>query len=341
MSIELITNPESVPDSTEAVLDVGLRPQTLTQYIGQEPIKKNLHILLSAAKKRQDPVEHILLHGGPGLGKTTLAQIIAKTMQASIRITSGPAIEKTGDLAALLTNLQPGDVLFIDEIHRLHKAVEELLYPAMEDYCLDIMVGKGPAARSMRLELPHFTLIGATTRMSLIAAPLRDRFGAHYQLELYSEDDIAQIVERSAGLLNITIDHSSAAVIAKRSRRTPRIANRLLKRVRDVATVEGHNQITADLAMRALDLLDVDHLGLNLVDRKIIMALIDKFNGGPVGVATLAAATAEEVATVEEVHEPFLMQIGFLTRTARGRQLTEHAYKHMGIPHQAASRLDI
>lgn len=329
MSIEIVTTPEQKED--DKTLDATLRPAWLSEYIGQEQVKNNLHIFISAAKTRNEPIEHVLLHGNPGLGKTTLAYIIAKEMGTNIRVTSGPAIERTGDLAAILTNLQEGDILFIDEIHRLHKTIEEILYPAMEDYVLDVIVGKGPAARTLRLELPKFTIIGATTRMSLIAAPLRDRFGGQYKLELYSENEIEQIIHRSARILSIDIDADSAREIANRARRTPRIANRLLKRVRDYAQVKHGGQISRIATQEALTLLDVDHLGLNMVDRKLLQTIIEKFNGGPVGAQTIAAATAEEQETIEEVYEPFLMQLGFLARTPRGRVVTEHAYRHLGI----------
>jgi len=336
MSIDFVTAPQQKED--DKVLDVTLRPGKLSEYIGQSSVKNNLNILMQAAKHRKEAIEHVLLHGGPGLGKTTLAHIIAKEMGVNIRITSGPAIERTGDLAAILTNLQPGDILFIDEIHRLHKVVEEMLYPAMEDYALDVVVGKGPAARTLRIDLPKFTLIGATTRLSLIAAPLLDRFGAQYKLDFYSEEEIRQIIQRSAHILNIGIDEDSSAEIARRSRRTPRIANRLLKRVRDYAQVKNNGVITHQMAVEALTLLDVDHLGLNATDRRLLITVIEKFNGGPVGVQTIAAATAEEQETIEDIYEPFLMQLGFLTRTPRGRIITEHAYKHLGIISNASTR---
>lgn len=330
MSVELVTNPKTT-NTEEKTLDVSLRPKALQEYIGQENTKENLQILIEAAKKRGEPIEHVLLHGGPGLGKTTLANIIAREMGVNIRVTSGPAIEKAGDLAAILTNMQEGDVLFIDEIHRLHKVVEEMLYPAMEDYALDVIVGKGPAARTLRLELPKFTIVGATTRMSLIASPLRDRFGAQYKLDFYTPDEMQQIVQRSADILDMTITDEPAAEVARRSRRTPRIANRLLKRVRDYAEVKHDGEITHDIAQKALDLLAVDALGLNEVDRKLLETIIDKFNGGPVGLQTIAAATAEEHDTIEDIYEPFLIQLGFLERTPRGRVLTARAYDHLGL----------
>ncbi|MBI2410991.1 MAG: Holliday junction branch migration DNA helicase RuvB [Candidatus Kerfeldbacteria bacterium] len=341
MSIEVVTTPEQKED--DKTLDATLRPAWLSEYIGQEQVKNNLHIFIAAAKTRNEPIEHVLLHGNPGLGKTTLAYIIAKEMGTNIRVTSGPAIERTGDLAAILTNLQEGDILFIDEIHRLHKTIEEILYPAMEDYVLDVIVGKGPAARTLRLELPKFTIIGATTRMSLISAPLRDRFGGQYKLELYGEDEIEQIIHRSARILSIDIDKDSAQEIARRARRTPRIANRLLKRVRDYAQVKHAGHISHAASVAALALLDVDHLGLNMVDRKLLQTIIEKFNGGPVGAQTIAAATAEEQETIEEVYEPFLMQLGFLARTPRGRVVTEHAYRHLGmhVPQNVQEKLAI
>lgn len=330
MSIDTITTP--VKKDEDRTLDATLRPSSLDEYIGQENVKKNLNVLIGAAKQRGEPIEHVLLHGGPGLGKTTLAHIIAKEMGANIRVTSGPAIERTGDLAAILTNLEPGDVLFIDEVHRLHKVVEEMLYPAMEDYVLDVIVGKGPAARTLRLELPKFTIIGATTRLSLIASPLRDRFGAQYKLDFYSEPEIKKIILRSARILSITVDDESATEIARRSRRTPRIANRLLKRVRDYAQVHHGGRITLENTIEALSLMEVDELGLNLFDRQILEIIITKFNGGPVGLQTIAAATAEERDTIEEIYEPFLIQLGFLERTSRGRMITSHAYEHLGMP---------
>ncbi len=329
MSIEFVANP--VKKDEDRTLDLTLRPSSLDDYIGQEQIKKNLQLLMDAAKQREEPIEHVLLYGGPGLGKTTLAHILAREMNANIRITSGPAIEKTGDLAAILTNLEEGDVLFIDEIHRLHKTVEEILYPAMEDYVLDVVVGKGPAARTLRLDLPKFTIVGATTRMSAIAAPLRDRFGAQFKLNFYEEGEIQKIVKRSAHILAVQIDDESAMEIAKRARRTPRIANRLLKRVRDYAQVHHDSVITHDTTMKALEMLDIDTKGLHPSDRQLLEIIISKFGGGPVGLQTIAAATAEERETIEEVYEPFLIQLGFLERTPRGRMLTIHAYEHLGV----------
>lgn len=315
----------------EESLDVTLRPQSLADYVGQSKIKENLGILLEAAKKRSEPIEHVLLYGPPGLGKTTLAHIIAKEMNAGIRITSGPALSKAGDLAAILTNLQPGDILFIDEIHRLNRAIEEILYPAMEDYALDIILGKGPSARTLRLDLPKFTIIGATTKVSLLSSPLRDRFGATYRLNFYEAPDMRHIVKRSAVILHTPIDEEAIVTIATRARSTPRIANRLLKRVRDVAEVKGNGHITKEMADIACKMLEVDDYGLDDVDRRILKIIIEKFGGGPVGLSTVAAAAAEEVATLEDVYEPYLMQIGFLQRTPRGRVVTEHGYKHLGI----------
>jgi len=328
MSVEFVTNP--LKKDEDKTLDLTLRPSKLEEYIGQEQIKKNLHVLLEAARQREEPVDHVLLHGGPGLGKTTLAHIIAKEMNANIRVTSGPAIERTGDLAAILTNLEEGDVLFIDEIHRLHKSVEEILYPVMEDFVLDVVVGKGPSARTLRLDLPKFTIIGATTRMSLLAAPLRDRFGVQLKLNFYEVDEITQIVLRAAKILAVEIDEASAQEIAKRARRTPRVANRLLKRVRDYAQVHHDSTITHQVTLDALQLLDVDELGLHPADRDMLVVIIEKFNGGPVGLHTIAAATAEERETIEDVYEPFLIQLGFLERTPRGRVITPNAYAHLG-----------
>ncbi len=321
------------PDATrdDDALDTTLRPKSLKDYVGQDKIKENLEVFMSAAKKRGDHMEHILLYGSPGLGKTTLAHIIAREMDANIRVTSGPALGKAGDLAAILTNLQEGDILFIDEIHRLNKIIEEVMYPAMEEYALDIVIGKGPSARTLRLDLPKFTIIGATTKVSLLSAPLRDRFGVTYRLNFYELDDIQKIVSRAAKLLGVPIEDEAALAIAERSRRTPRVANRLLKRVRDFADVKGTGKITGDIAREAWAMLDVDAFGLDDVDRRILRTIIEKFNGGPVGLSTIAAATAEEVATVEDIYEPFLMQIGFLHRTPRGRMVTEHAYKHLGL----------
>lgn len=317
--------------SDEGQTENVLRPKCLDDYIGQDEIKRNLAVFLPAAKKRKEAMEHILLHGCPGLGKTTLAFILAKEMGVQIRTTSGPAIERPGDLAALLTNLQPNDVLFIDEIHRLRPAVEEILYSAMEDFCLDLVVGKGPSARSMRIGLPKFTLIGATTKLSALSSPLRDRFGNVLKLEFYNEEDIQKILERSAGILKIEIDGLAALRLSKSSRRTPRVANRLLRRVRDFADVHDHEKITEALVLKTLEILGVDELGLDATDRKLLLTLANKFKGGPVGLSTLSAATNEEEDTIEDIYEPFLLQLGFLERTPRGRLLTESVYNHLGI----------
>ena len=318
----------------------SLRPKTLSEYIGQKKAKGNLEIFIQAAKMRGEPLDHVLLHGPPGLGKTTLSGIIANEMGVNIRITSGPAIEKPGDLAALLTNLQENDILFVDEIHRLNRSVEEILYPAMEDYAIDIIIGKGPSANSIRLDLPKFTLIGATTRAGQLSAPLRDRFGVTLRLELYTPEELALIVTRSAGILGVPIEADGAMEIARRSRGTPRIANRMLRRVRDFAQVRAGGVITRDVADQALSALEVDYLGLDAVDRRMLTSIIEHYGGGPVGLETLAATINEEAVTLEDVYEPYLMQMGFLTRTPRGRCVTRRAYEHLGLPVPRGDGLD-
>lgn len=315
----------------DAGMELSLRPKSLSEFIGQPKVKENLSIFLEAAKQRGEPCEHVLLYGPPGLGKTTLAHVIGNEMGAHTKVTSGPALDRVGDLAAILTNLEEGDVLFVDEIHRMNRTIEEVLYPAMEDYALDIVIGKGPTARTLRLDLKRFTLVGATTKLSLLSAPLRDRFGSVYHLDFYGEDEMTSIVRRSAALLDIPIDHASARTIASRSRRTPRIANRLLKRARDYAQVRGDGTLTPSVVIDALERLDIDPRGLDQADRALLRALIEKFRGGPVGLTTLAAATSQEVDTVEEVIEPFLMQEGMIERTSRGRMATPNAYKHLGM----------
>ena len=327
----------------DKTLDKTLRPRKLGEYVGQEKAKDNLKILIQAAKKRKEPIEHILIHGGPGLGKTTLAHIIANETNGSIKITSGPAVERAGDLAAILTNLEDGDILFIDEIHRLNRIVEEVLYPAMEDYSLDIVVGKGPGAKILRLDLPKFTLIGATTKPSSLSSPLRDRFGANFKLSFYNPDEIEQIVNRSAKILACQIEAEAEKEIAKRSRQTPRIANRLLKRVRDYADVKSGGKINLATTQKALKMLEIDHMGLDSLDRQLLETICNKFKGGPVGLNNICATLGEDINTIEEMYEPFLLQIGFLMRTPRGRIVSEDGYKHIGkqAPKNDQERLNL
>lgn len=335
---EHIVTSSALPEDTT---EVSLRPRTLGEYIGQTRAKDNLSVFIKAAKMRNEPLDHVLLHGPPGLGKTTLAGIIANEMGVNMRITSGPTIEKPGDLAALLTNLQENDILFVDEIHRLNRSVEEILYPAMEDYAIDIIIGKGPSANSIRLDLPRFTLIGATTRSGQLTAPLRDRFGVTLRLELYSPEELTMIVKRSADILGIEIDREGAVEIARRSRGTPRIANRLLRRVRDFAQVTAEGKITRDIADKALTRLEVDKLGLDSLDKRMLRSIIDFYGGGPVGLETLAATINEESVTLEDVYEPYLLQQGFLTRTPRGRCVTKKAYDHLGIEYLGQQQIEI
>lgn len=329
MENERITSANISPG--ELRQETTLRPQTLEDYIGQKKVKENLSIFIKAAKLRNDPLDHVLFYGPPGLGKTTLAGIIANELGVDIKITSGPAIERAGDLAAILTNLNENDVLFIDEIHRLNRSVEEVLYSAMEDFALDIIIGKGPSARSIRLDLSKFTLIGATTRAGSLSAPLRDRFGVMSKFEMYTEDELAEIIKRSAGIIGVEADEDSIIEMAKRSRGTPRVANRILKRIRDFSQVQGSGKITLDITKEGLAALDIDSMGLERLDREILMAIIERFNGGPVGIDTIAASIGEERVTIEEAYEPYLLQIGFLSRTQKGRMVTPLAYKHLGL----------
>ncbi len=338
MTDRVITSEEKEED---IVFDNSLRPKEIKEFIGQDKVKDNLNIFMKAAKQRGEPLDHVLLHGPPGIGKTTLAHIIGSEMGSKVRVTSGPAIEKAGDLGAILTNLEDGDILFIDEIHRLNRVIEEVLYPAMEDYMLDIVVGKGPSARTLRLDLPKFTLVGATTKVHLLSSPLRDRFGNVFRLDFYNNNDIEKIINRSANILKVEVYPEALPEIAKRSRRTPRVANRLLKRVRDYAQVKADGSIVPKVAVDALSSLDIDHQGLDEIDRKILTTIIEKFGGGPVGLNTIAAVISEDQSTMEDVYEPYLMQLGLLARTSRGRVVTVDGYKHIGkdIPEDLQQKL--
>jgi Holliday junction DNA helicase RuvB len=327
-----------LPKDEDLSVETSLRPRALSEYIGQEKVKENLEVFIEAAKKRAEPLDHVLFHGFPGLGKTSLAAVISNELRVNLRSTSGPVIERPGDLAAILTNLEQGDVLFIDEIHRLNHVVEEILYPAMEDFKLDIIIGQGPSARTIKLDLPPFTLIGATTRAGLLSPPLRDRFGVSLRLEFYNTNELNSIIQRSARILGIAIESEGAFEIARRSRGTPRIANRLLRRVRDYAEVRADGTITRDVADSALKMLDVDHKGFDGMDRKILSTIIEKYDGGPVGIETLAASVSEEKDTIEDVYEPYLIQEGFINKTPRGRLATRLAYEHLGIPYNSCSR---
>lgn len=331
----------SVNTIPEDINEFTLRPKCLNEYIGQSKVKENLDIYINAAKFRNEPLDHVLLHGPPGLGKTTLASVISNEMGVKLKITSGPAIEKTGDIVALITNLDEGDILFVDEIHRLNRSIEEILYPAMEDFAIDIIIGKGPSANSIHLDLPHFTLIGATTRSGQLSAPLRDRFGVNLRLELYDTSELIQIVKRSSSILNIIIDDDGANEIASRSRGTPRIANRILKRVRDYAQVKGNGIISKDIADQALSNMDIDKLGLDAIDRRMLKSIIELYGGGPVGLDTLASTMNEEAITLEDVYEPYLLQIGMLTRTPRGRIATQKAYEHLGIEFSSQQQMKL